>query len=177
MKLPFKWGNKPKSHQLATRVMENCLSKEEADRLLEVDPQRLIDMDVAERITFLSAIFGDAKARFVNARLEAEIILPGQADGLMKWAEDMEDVAPKWRAEIKREILAVDKVLNEQEMRILLERLVKLKLGIGVTLEEAQRITELLRKADEAKARGSAEQYAQACQDMDDYIASITQSD
>ncbi len=61
-----------------------------------------------------------------------------------------------------------------------IEKLVELKLGIGVTFEEAQVLTDLSRKAQEAKKKlevgGSAADYEKARKDLEDYVAVLTTS-
>ncbi len=62
MKISLRWGNKAKSSP-AMLVMEECLSKEEADKLRLVNFERLVEMETEGRIDFLSKLFGEDKAR------------------------------------------------------------------------------------------------------------------
>ncbi len=98
----------------------------------------------------------------------------------MNWVDGTADIAPKWRAEIVREISKLGKALSKTEMDSFVERLAKLKLGAGVTLEEAQRIVDLCKKIEETKLKmesgGSVADYEKAHQDLEDYKASIIET-
>ncbi|HXL98636.1 MAG TPA: hypothetical protein VN932_01805 [Rhizomicrobium sp.] len=176
MKIRFGWNRKDKFGPLSISV-EECLSKEEANKLRQQDFNRIIHMTSEERLKLFATLFGERKAAFVNSRLESDMILPNQKAGLMNWINGIKDVEPKWRKEIVREISALDKALNESEMEAFMEKLAELKLGVGVTLEEAQMIFDLSKAANEAKKKfetgGSVFEYDLAKKALDEYVVSL----
>jgi glycerol-3-phosphate cytidylyltransferase-like family protein len=104
---------------------------------------------------------------------DEKVTLRSQKEGLLNWINGQPDVEDKWRKEIIREIATLDRVLNEREMDIFLNRLASLKLGTGVTLEEAQIITDLYRKMEEAKQTENTEEYEKARRQLEEYRDSL----
>lgn len=173
MKISFNWRSKNKSWIHGIEV-EDCLSKEEAGKLRSLDPVQIMDMESGDRIELFISMFGEEKATFVNSRLEKDFILPKQKEGLLNWINGQPDVEDKWRKEIVREIALLDRVLSDKELDIFLDKLASLKLGVGVTREEAQKITLLCEKANKALAVGDTTAYDKFRKELQDYTTSLT---
>jgi hypothetical protein len=173
MKITFNWFKKGSP----IIAIEDCLTKQEAAQLLGLDFDSIFNMNSEQRLKVFSELFGEKKAAFVNSRFETDIILKSQKEGLTNWINSEKDVEPKWRKEITREISILNKPLSEGEMDSFIEKLTRLKLGVGVTLDETQKIMELSKRANEAnekmKIGGDPFEYDRAKKDFDDYVASL----
>src|SRR3989344_4917435 len=171
MKLVFNWPWKAKSKPLIS--LEACLTRDEAEQLKSLNFQEVLEMDSADRIKAFTSLLGEQKGIFVNTKLERDVILKNQKEGLMNWINGEEDVQPKWRKEIVRDIEELDRALSAKEMDSFIDNLASLKLGVGVTREEARNITDLCNKANDAKAAiergGSVADYEKAQKELNDY--------
>lgn len=163
--------------------LEECLSKEEASRLKDIDFEMLTTIDRDERLDILSRIVESEKVEWLNSKIEKDFIskiLKDQQKSLLEWIKNNREVELKWRDEIIRKISSLNKPLNEKEMDDFIEELANLTLGIGVTVEEAQKVTELCEKADEAKLvmdnGGSKSDYDIAKKNLDDYTEMLKNS-
>jgi hypothetical protein len=171
MKVHLSWGKKDKAGVLSF-VVEECLSKAEADKLRQHGPERIVNLPKEERLKVLGTLVG-AKADFVNARIETDMILPAQKTGLLNWISAQHDVEPKWRQEIVREIGELKVALDEKEMDAFAAKLANLKLGVGVTQHETQMIYELSDAVKEAQRSGNVTEYEKAKKALDAYVASL----
>ncbi len=103
--------------------------------------------------------------------------LAEQQNVLIDWASNAE-MESKWRKEIMREISKMDKALTDAEWARFIKELAKLKLGVGVTIEEANMIVKLCNRIDEAKISmengGSRAAYEKARADLENYQKKIT---
>lgn len=170
MKISFGWGKK----KLPSVTFEECLSRDEADKLQGQDIDQIVGMPRADRMKLFTALLGEQKAAFVNRRLEIDVILPRQKAGLMAWINAAQDVKPKWREEVIREISALDRAMDQAEQDEFFEHLAKLSLGAAVTLDETKVIVDLSNAAKAAKAKmeagGSVEEFEKALQELNDYV-------
>jgi hypothetical protein len=168
----FKSWNKPLGITL-----EDCLTKDEAGKLKKLNLDQLLEMDSADRIEAMTKVIDREKAIFVNNRFEKDLILKNQKEALTNWINKSTDVEPKWKKEILRRILDLDRVLNKKEMDVFLEELAELKLGIGVTLEETENILRLSNKAKKIKEDGGSEnEYQDALKEFNEYVAMLKQN-
>jgi hypothetical protein len=81
---------------------------------------------------------------------DKSITLAEQQNALIEWATNI-DMEPKWRKEIMRKISKMDRVLEGDEYERFITELAELKLGIGVTEDEALEIMRLSEKANAAQ--------------------------
>lgn len=176
MRLSFNWFKKDKSKSFGFSL-EECLSEDEADKIKRLDFEKLIDADREDRLNIIIKAIGKDKAEWLNSRIEKDFILKNQCQGLMNWVNNDQSIEPKWRKEIIRKISALEKPLNKKEEEDFFKELANLKLGIGVTSEETQMITDLCKKADEAKLEmdngGSKVDYEIAQKKLDDYVEKL----
>lgn len=112
----------------------------------------------------------------IDATTVGSLSLSEQQHILIDWANNT-DIKPKWHKEIMREISKMDKALSDSEFDLFIEELAKLKLGIGVTMEEANVIVELSKRIDVAKTNmengGSRVAYDKARADLENYQKKI----
>ncbi len=154
-------------------ILQSCLTKEEADKLIKLDINKLINIDTKERLIIFSNVIGKEKAQWVNARFEKDIVLKNQKEGMLNWAKKA-DMKEKYREEIIRKISKLEKALSPKECEDFIEKLSTISLGLSVTEEEAQNIVNLSNKAREAKIKmdngGSKIDYERAYNAFQDYV-------
>lgn len=142
-----------------------------------INPEKLSDMTSAERRSFFEKHFGGENAKQVNALFESKLLLKNQQTGMINWAKQVVGLKPEVRRDIISRIEKLDRVLNPVEQRAFLEDLAAQKLGVGVTVQEAQKITQLSKNLQEAKARGvegrSNPAYGKARVELENYISDL----
>jgi hypothetical protein len=157
----------------------NCLSKEEAAKLRNLDHKKLMDMDSKERFSVFANVIGEENAKWVNTRFEKEFLIKKQKEGMINWANKT-DMKSELRKEIIRKISNLEKALGPKELDEFVEELSELSLGIGVTEEEAKTIVELFKKVEDAKVKmkngGSVTDYEKARDVYQDYIDKLKKS-
>lgn len=179
MKISFNWFGKDKSKPFGFSF-EECLTKEEADKMKGLDFENLLDVDRKERLSIITNTIGEDKAEWLNSRIEKSLILKNQQEGLMDWVNNNKEISPKWRQEIIRRIAALEGALDKKEFDDFIEEMVELSLGVGVTEEEAQTIKELYKKAENAKLEmengGDKTAYEIALKNLEDYSEKLKNS-
>lgn len=137
--------------------MAFCLPKEFANKFIDalksgkIKPEELINMSSSERRDFLAKIVGAVDAKEVNALLESKLLLKDQKRGMVSWAKKVAGISERTRADLIARIEKMDKVLDPKDQRSFLEDLAAKKLGVEVSMEEAQKIYELSKKQAELK--------------------------
>ena len=177
MKISFNWNRKNKSNPFA-RAVEDCLSKEEADKLKFLDIEKILLLSTEERLRIFSSLIG-SKAEWFNSRFEKDYVLNNQKAGMLNWANKTK-MEEKFRQEIVRKISNLEKMLNPAEEESFINELANLALGIGVTQEEEKTLIELSHKADEARLKmengGSKEDYEKAHNLLQAYVNKLKNS-
>lgn len=109
----------------------------------------------------------------LNMADDDKIMLVEQQNRLAEWATRTE-MDPEWRKEIINRISKMEKALSGQELDNFTKELAELKLGIGITENEARIVVELSQKIQKAKekmdAGGNRMDYDKARADMEKYI-------
>ncbi len=135
-----------------------CLIKSEAEKFKkalkngDVSPEKLVEMTSAQRREYLAKWVGEANAKQVNALFESKLLLKNQQAGMISWAKKISGITPKVRRDLINKIERLDQVLNPSEEAAFLEDLASTRLGVDITHEEAQQISELSKKVSETKA-------------------------
>lgn len=155
-------------------VLQSCLTKEEADKLIKLDINKLIDIDTKERIILFSKYIGKEKAEWFNTLFEKDYLLKNQKEGMLNWAKKADIKKEKHREDIIMRISKLEKALNPKEMDYFISELTNISLGLRVTLEEANNIADLSYKTNEAKVKmgngGSKMDYERAYNAFQDYV-------
>jgi hypothetical protein len=140
----------------------------------ELTAETLAGMSSAERHSAFADLVGDENARRVNASFEGKLLLKHQQEALTRWVES----AGKLKPDVKRDMLSkvgrLDRVLSETEQDAFLKDLAHQKLGFGVTMEEAGKISELAKDAADARARNDFDAYMDAHVAFREYVNSVT---
>lgn len=124
----------------------------EALRSGKLNPERLASMTSEARHKLLSDVVGEGNAKFVNSQFEAKMLLKNQQLGYINWAKKLTGVKPAVRQDLLTKISKMDKILNPTEEKAFLKDLAETRLGVGVSVKEAQKIAILSSKVQEAKA-------------------------
>lgn len=155
-------------------VLQSCLTKEEADKLIKLDSNKLMQIDTKERIIIFSKYLSKGKAEWVNTLFEKDYLLKIQKEGMLSWAKKADIKKEKHREDIIRRISKLEKALSPKEMDSFISELTDISLGLRVTLEEENNIVDLSNKAREAKNKmdngGSKEDYERAYNAFQDYV-------
>ncbi len=144
MKISFNFFKRDKSKPLI--FLEECLTVDEASKVKALDFETILNAGKEERLSIFNQFLNEDKAIWLNSRFEVDIILKNQKEGLMSWINNDKEVEPKWREEIIRKISELKEPLSKEDENKFIEDLAELKLGLGVTREEAQKITDLCKK-------------------------------
>ncbi len=157
-----------------------CLPKELVDKFIEklkngeIAPERLSDMTSAERHSYFSKFLGEQNAAQVNALFESKLLLKNQQLGIINWAKKVTGMSPEVQRDILSRVNRMTKVLEPTEMDAFLSDLAAQKLGMSVTLAEANKIAELAKRTQQTKesmqAGGDRLEYGKARVDFHNYI-------
>lgn len=119
----------------------------DAIRSGEINPDKLIAMSSDERRAYLEKFVGEFNARGANILFEEKLLLKNQQMGIINWAKKLSGINEKYRTDILDKVERLDKALNPQTENGFLSDIVEQRLGVKVTQEEAQIITDLTAKA------------------------------
>ncbi len=155
-----------------------CLPKEVKETFLkalksgELDPAKLADMSSQERHAAFAKVVGEGDALNVNAEFESKLLLKNQQQGIINWAKAVGGLKPEVLKDLVTKVNKLDRVLNPAEEKAFLADLANKKLGAGVSLEEANKLSQLAKAADEAKTTGGRA-YGHAILDFQEYVDSL----
>jgi hypothetical protein len=163
--------------------MNFCLPKFAAEEFKnrlksgEINPGQLADMSSEGRHAFFSKFLGDENAKQTNALFESKLLLKDQQAGIIRWAKSVSGLQPQAQRELINRVQKMDKVLNPAEEKAFLADLAEKKLGVGVSMEEASKISELAQKAELAKqardAGGDRLEYGRARVAFSNYVSDL----
>ena len=177
MRISFSWGKKTAANPLGVMI-EECLTKEEAAKIKQLDIEKVLLMTTKDRINALLPLIG-SKTEWFNAKFEKEFVLKNKKQGLLNWANKTE-MKEKYRKDIVNRISKLEDVLSPEEEEKFIEVLANLAIGVGTTEEEEKTITDLCNKANEAHLKmqdgGSREDYEKAQTALDAYIEELKNS-
>lgn len=140
----------------------------------EITPEKLADMDSAQRHGYFASFLGDANATKVNELFESKLLLKSQQQGIINWAKQVTGMKPEVMRDIVSRVNKMDKILNPKDEQSFLEDIVAHKLGVAVTMKEAANISALAKDVAEKKAAiakgGDRLEYGRAKVAFDDYV-------
>jgi hypothetical protein len=138
----------------ATYCLIPKLANEFKQRLKDgrIDPAKLNEMTSKERHAFFEEFLGKDNALNVNALFESKLLLKNQQQGMITWAKTVTGIKEAVKRDMISKIERLDKVLNPSEQKAFLSDLAEKRLGIEVTLEEANTISKATKDIAEKKA-------------------------
>lgn len=139
-----------------------CLPKEQANKFKQalkdgtINPQKMIDMTTQERRDFLASIIGDRDAAHANALFENKMLNKNVMKGLVTWAKRTMAEHPGTQKDLLSKIQRLEKRLDSGEIKIddvtgQFGDLVNTRLGVQVSEEQFEQITELAQVATQKK--------------------------
>ena len=156
---------------------ENTTKIKKALKNRDIDPFKLAAMTSLERRTFLEKFVGDS-AKQVNALFESKLLLKNQKRGYQTWAKKVAGITPQVRRDLLSRIERMEKVLDPKEEEQFLQDLVSARLRIGVTQEEAKKISDLSKKVVELRDKTDITKpdipLGRAMLDITEYMNSIS---
>lgn len=159
--------------------MAFCLPKFAADEFKtrlksgEITPAKLMNMSSEERNAFFSKFLSKEQATATNALFESKTILKNQQQGMITWAKTVSGIKEPARRELIDRINRLDTVLTPESEKAFLADLAEIRLGVGVTAQEAQKIADLAKNVNETRAAietgGDRLAYGEAKVALDNY--------
>ncbi len=137
--------------------MSYCLPKfaaEEFKKALKagsVKPSELASISSAERRAIFEKYMNPMQAQNTNALFESKLLLKNQQKGIITWAKKVTGITPDTRRDLIAKVERLDQAMNETELASFKEDLIEKRLGFGVTPKEAETISTLATKAEEAR--------------------------
>ena len=134
-----------------------CIPKHVSQQFLdkirsgEITPEKLISMSSKERNEYFSKIFGDVNAPKVNSLFESKLLLKGQQQGIINWAQKIGGLKPEMKSDLLSRVNKMDKILTPETEGKFLADLAEHKLGATVTMKQAGDLMELARVANDKK--------------------------
>lgn len=117
-----------------------------------IDPAKLTDMSSEERRNFFTEIVGKENARDVNTLFESKLLLKNQQQGIITWAKTVGGMKPEIERSVLAQINKMTSVFDNKDPKTFLEDLAAKKLGADVTVEEANKVAQLAKAVQDAKA-------------------------
>lgn len=139
----------------------------------EISPAKLMNMTSAERNAYFSKFLRPEQAKATNALFESKTILKNQQQGMINWAKTVTGIKETTRRELIDKINRLDKVLTPEEESAFLADLAEQRLGVGVSAEEAKRISELAGKVNATKGVGDRMDYGRAQVELSNYVKDL----
>ena len=109
----------------------------------EITPAKLADMTSEQRNKYFNKFLDEDTASSVNALYEAKTLLKDQQRGLITWLETVTGLKPEAKRELIDRVQKMEKFLDPAEKEDFLADLAAQKLGVGVTRDEAKKISRL----------------------------------
>jgi hypothetical protein len=109
----------------------------------DINPEKLIDMNSAQRREFFGKHFGEENAQRLNLGVERKLILKNQQQGLVTWAKHTAGLGPKAKRDLISRVEKMEDVLTPENEDAFLEDLAAQALGTSVSMEEAGNIAAL----------------------------------
>jgi uncharacterized protein YeeX (DUF496 family) len=131
----------------------SCLSRGDANKLKGLDLDKLLAVNREDRLSIFANTFGIEKAQFINERFENDLLFKNQKRGLLNWVNNNRDIKPKFYKEIIRKISELEKPLIDDKLDDFMNELAELSIGIGVTMEEKNTITDFCNKLKELQTK------------------------
>lgn len=109
----------------------------------DIDPGKMAGMSSEERRGYLADFVGEKNAKAVNALFESKLLLKNQQQGMITWAKTIGGLKDTARRDIISKVNKLDKVLSETDQQSFLNDLADQRLGVGLSIDEANNIAKL----------------------------------
>ncbi len=151
----------------------------------EINPEKLAKMSSKERREYFKSFLGEENARNVNTLFERKLLAARQWDAMIKWAKEVTGIKPPVRRDLIAKIEKMRKekkgdLLRPSEEKAFLEDLAASKIGVDVSVDEAEKIADLSEAVERAREvagdfTDETERiaYGEKVLDLYDYVASL----
>lgn len=139
----------------------------------EFDSDKLIDMGSAGRHAAFAEIMGEANAVHVNAQFESKLLLANEKAGIANWIEKYSGAKPAAQRDMLSRVARMEKVLEPAARADFFADLAHQKLGVGVTMEQAGKVSELGKATADAKTAGDWDAYVTARVAFREYVGGL----
>ena len=141
-----------------------CLTKDQEAKfrkaLLDkkIDPFKLADMTSEERRGLFEKYVDPENAIRINSLYESKLLLKNQVTGFKTWAKRALGMKPEQKRDLLSKIERLDEIgaLDPKELQSFKEDLIRTRLGLNVTFEEAKTINKLSEERVEARDKWQA---------------------
>lgn len=134
-----------------------CLIKPLADKFLQLirsgqlDLEKLATLSSAERRDVFAKFLGEENAKDVNVLYESKLLLKDQQQAMINFIRESSGLKEPAKRDLVNKINKMDKVLSETDMNLFLEDLAEKRLGVSVTMEEANALAKQAKLVSEAE--------------------------
>lgn len=118
----------------------------------DLNPFAMADMTTEQRRELLSQYVGE-HAQDVNALFESKLLLKNQKAGYQAWVKKVAGISKEVRRDLLARIERLDSVLSATEEKVFLSDLVEARLGLDLTVQEANAISDLAGDITKHKAK------------------------
>lgn len=160
-----------------------CLPKQISDQFKqmiksgEVDIDKLSSISSKDRIAFFMKIMNERNAKEVNAIFESKLLLKNQKKGMVTWAKQITGITPEAKNTLIDKIERMSNILSPENEKDFLQSLASKRLGVDITIEEANKIAEMSKKVSELKSYTDTQgriKYGRARMDLVDYVNKLS---
>lgn len=136
-----------------------CLVREDSKKFMDairdgrITPEKMLKATSKERQAILGGIIGPENAGWVNAALEAKILLKDQNRGMVTWAKKVGGITPAVRRDMLTTIQKNTRVFDPTTADTFLESLAAKKMGAEITFDEAKNVSDFATKVETSKAK------------------------
>jgi len=163
-----------------------CLPANLANKFIEklkdgsIDPAKLAEMSSEGRRTFFQTFMGEIHSKYTNSLFESKLLLKNQQRGMITWAKTVSGIKPEAQRDILSRVNKMTEILNPASEKAFLEDLVAHKLKTKVTIEQANKISELAKlTADKKEAinkGGDRLEYGRAAVAFGNYVSGLKEN-
>jgi hypothetical protein len=143
----------------------------------EVDIDKLSSISSKDRIAFFMKIMNERNAKEVNAIFESKLLLKNQKKGMVTWAKQITGITPEAKNTLIDKIERMSNILSPENEKDFLQSLASKRLGVDITIEEANKIAEMSKKVSELKNYTDTQgriKYGRARMDLVDYVNKLS---
>ena len=126
-----------------------CLTRDQEAKFRQalidkkIDPFKIADMTSEQRRALFEQYVDSENAVKINSLYESKLLLKNQVAGFRTWAKRVVGVTPQIKRDLLTRIERLDKALDPKELKEFKEDLVRTRLGLGITFEEAKTINQM----------------------------------
>jgi len=121
----------------------------------KINPFKLVDMTSEQRRALFEKYITKDNAQRVNSLYESKLLLKNLDRGFTSWAKRSLGMSPQVKRDVMSKIARLNELetLNPKDLQSFKEDLVRTRLGLGITMEEATTIKKMSEKVEKLKKK------------------------